>query len=104
MPTAEQSGSASLSGQPRGWLASAAAPGRTLLRLAATCQALETVFTVVQWAALAWAAQDVFGRRTQPTWPTLGALFVGGLLAAGAAWSAARLQAAGGQRIAHAIR
>jgi ATP-binding cassette subfamily C protein CydD len=104
MPTAEQSGSASLSGQPRGWLASAAAPGRTLLRLAATCQALETVFTVVQWAALAWAAQDVFARRTQPTWPTLGALFAGGLLAAGAAWSAARFQAAGGQRIAHAIR
>ena len=56
MPTADQGGTASRSGQARGWLKSAAAPGRTFLWLAAGCQALETVFTVVQWAALAWAA------------------------------------------------
>jgi ATP-binding cassette subfamily C protein CydD len=104
MPTAEHGDTASLSGQARGWLTSAAAPGCTFLRLAATCQALETVFTVVQWAALAWVAQDVFTRQAQSSWPALGVLFGGGLFAAGAAWSAARFQAAGRQRIAHGIR
>src|SRR5689334_22567578 len=103
MPTAEHC-DGSLSEEPRSWLLAAAAPGRTELRLAATCQALETVFTVVQWAALAWVAQGVFGRRALPTWPELSLLFAGGLLAAGAAWSAARFQATGRQRIAHAIR
>ena len=104
MPTADQGGTASRSGQACGWLKSAAAPGRTFLWLAAGCQALETVFTVVQWAALAWAAQDVFARRAQPSWPTLGVLFAGGLFAAWAACSAGRFQAAGRQRIAHALR
>jgi ATP-binding cassette subfamily C protein CydD len=98
MPTAEAGGTA------RGWLESAATPGRTFLRLAAGCQALETVFTVVRWAALAWVAQDVLARRAPPTWPVLGVLFAGGLFAAAAAWSAARFQAAGHRRIAHAIR
>jgi ATP-binding cassette, subfamily C, bacterial CydD len=46
----------------------------------------------------------VLARRTQPTWPELAVLFAGGLLAAGAAWSAARFQAAGRQRISGAIR
>jgi ATP-binding cassette subfamily C protein CydD len=90
--------------EARRWLAAAAVPGRTLLRLAAACQVLETVFTVVQWTALAWIAQDALSRPTQPAWPALGVLFAGGLLAGGAAWSAAAFQATGGQRIAHAIR
>jgi ATP-binding cassette subfamily C protein CydD len=90
--------------EPGRWLRATAAPGRTSLRLAAVCQVMETVFTVVQWAALAWVAQDVFGRRTRPTWLELGVLFAGGLLAAGTAASAARFQAAARQRIAHAIR
>jgi ATP-binding cassette subfamily C protein CydD len=89
---------------PGGWLKSAAAPGRTFLRLAATCQALETVFTVVQWAALAWLAQGALALRAQLTWLTLGLLFGGGLLAAGTAWGAAKFEAAGRHRIAHAIR
>jgi ATP-binding cassette, subfamily C, bacterial CydD len=101
MPTAEQ-GDPGLSGAARGWL-EAAAPGCAALRLAAACQALETVFTVVQWAALAWVAQGLLGRR-QPSWSELAVLFAGGLLAGGAAWSAARFQNAGRQRIAHAIR
>jgi ATP-binding cassette subfamily C protein CydD len=104
MPTADQGATASPSTQARGWLTSAAVPGRAPLRLAAGCQVLETVFTVVQWAALASVAQDVFARRAQPTWPTLGILFAGALFAAGAACSAARFQAAGRQWIAHAIR
>jgi ATP-binding cassette, subfamily C, bacterial CydD len=103
MPTTEQ-GVAHLSEGPRRWLRAAAAPGRTALRLAALCQVMETVFTVVQWAALAWIAQGVLGRRTHPTWLELGVLFAGGLLAAGAASSAARFQAAARQRIAHTIR
>jgi ATP-binding cassette subfamily C protein CydD len=90
--------------QPRRWLQAAAEPGRTSLRLAAACQALETVFTVAQWAALAWIAQGVLSARTQPAPVELGVLLAGGLLAAGAAWSAARFQAAGRQRIAHALR
>jgi ATP-binding cassette subfamily C protein CydD len=62
------------------------------------------VFTVVQWAALAWIAQGVLDPRTQPTWLGLSVLVAGGLLAAGAAGNAARFQAAGRQRIAHALR
>jgi len=104
MPTAEEGGTASRPGPARGWLEFAAAPGQTFLRFAAGCQVLETVFTVVLWAALARIAEDVFAQRAQPTWPALGVLFAGGLLAAAAAWSAARFQAAGRQRIAHAIR
>ena len=104
MPTAERGDSAGLSQGTRGWLNAAAAPGRTSLRLAAACQALETVFTVVQWAALAWVAQAVLGCRVQPIRLELGALLAGGLLAGGAAWSAARCQAAGRQRISGAIR
>jgi ATP-binding cassette subfamily C protein CydD len=103
MPTAEP-GDASLSGAARGWLEAAAAPGRTALRLAATGQVLETVFTIVQWAALAWVAEGVLDRRAQPAWSELSVLFAGGLLAAAAAWSAARFQAAARHRIAQAIR
>jgi ATP-binding cassette subfamily C protein CydD len=103
MPTAEQGHAGTLSEEACGWLEAAAAPGRTSLRLAGTCQALETVFTVVQWAALAWVAQGVLGRR-QPSWPELTVMFASGLLAGGAAWSAARFQNAGRRRIAHAIR
>jgi ATP-binding cassette subfamily C protein CydD len=88
----------------RGWLRSAARPGRILLRLAAAGQALETAFTVAQWAALAWVAQDALARRARPAWPELGILFAAGLLAAVAAWAAARCRAAGGRRISNAIR
>jgi len=104
MPTAEQGDAATLSEEAHGWLSAAAAPGRSSLRLAGTCQALETVFTVIQWAALAWVAQGVLARRAHPTWPELTVLFAAGLLAGGAAWSAARFQAAGRERIAHAIQ
>jgi ATP-binding cassette, subfamily C, bacterial CydD len=104
MRMTERGGIADLSEESRRWLAAAVAPGRGPLRLAATCQALETVFIVVQWAALAWVAQGVFDRRAQSVWLELGVLFTAGLLAGGAAWSAARFQAAGRRRIAHAIR
>ncbi|MDX6253265.1 MAG: hypothetical protein QOF10_6625, partial [Kribbellaceae bacterium] len=60
---AEQGDAATLSEHRRNWLATAAAPGRTPLRIAATCQAFETMFTVVQWSALAWIAQGVLVRR-----------------------------------------
>jgi ATP-binding cassette subfamily C protein CydD len=90
--------------EARGWLTAAATPGRGCLRLAAICQVLETVFTVVQWAALAWIAQAVLDHRARPGWPELCILFAGGLLAAGATWSATRFQAAGRRRIADAIR
>jgi ATP-binding cassette subfamily C protein CydD len=90
---------------PRRWLRAAAEPGRAALRLAAASQALETVFTVVQWAALAWVAQGVLDRGTrQPPWLGLGVLLGAGLLAAGANSKAARYQAQGRRRIAHAIR
>jgi ATP-binding cassette, subfamily C, bacterial CydD len=88
----------------RGWLNAAAVPGRSWLQLAATAQTLETVFTVVQWAALAWVAQGLVAGRMQLYWPALGLLFAGGILAAGATSSAARLQAAGRQRISRGIR
>src|SRR5207244_1128566 len=88
----------------RGSLIGAAAPGRSTLRLAGTCQVLETVFTVVQWAALAWVAHGVLAHRARPTWPELAVLLAGGLLAGGATWTAARFQAAGRQRISGAIR
>jgi ATP-binding cassette subfamily C protein CydD len=104
MPTAEPDETARLPSEVRGWLKAAAAPGRRFLRLAAICQALDIVFTVVQWAALARIAQGALSHRAKPSWPELGVLFAGGLLAAAAAWSAARVQAAGRQRIAHAIR
>jgi ATP-binding cassette subfamily C protein CydD len=88
----------------RGWLQSAAGPGRTLLRLAAAGQTLETLFTVAQWAALAWVAQDMLAGRARPAWPELGILFAAGLLAAVTAWAAARCRAAGSRRISNAIR
>src|SRR5688572_24428713 len=90
--------------EARSWLEAAAAPGRKALRLAATCQALETVFTIVQWAGLAQVAQSVFGRGLRPGWPELGVLLAGGLLAAAAAWGAARSQAAGRRQISSAVR
>jgi ATP-binding cassette, subfamily C, bacterial CydD len=88
----------------RAWLRAAAAPGRGLLRLAAGCQVLETAFTMVQWAGLAWTAQDVLGRRALPAWPALALLAGGGLAGAAAAWASARLSAAGGRTISSAIR
>ncbi|HEV7663061.1 MAG TPA: ATP-binding cassette domain-containing protein [Chloroflexota bacterium] len=88
----------------RRWLNAAAAPGCSWLRLAATCQTLEAAFTIVQWAALAWVAQEVLAGRAHPSWPALGALLAGGLLAALATASAARFQAAGRQRISRVIR
>jgi ATP-binding cassette, subfamily C, bacterial CydD len=108
MPMAEQLATAGLpeaaAEEARDWLKAAAAPGRTWLRLAAACQALETVFTVVQWAALARVAQGALAGRAQPTWPELGVLLASGLLAGVAAWAAGRFQAAGRQRITGAIR
>src|SRR3954452_4354579 len=107
MPRAEPGHAAPLATRSDGvrrWLDGAAAPGRTTLRLAGGCQVLETVFTIVQWAALAWVAQNVLVRRAPPTWPEFGVLLAGGLLAAGAGWSAGRFQAVGRRRIAHGVR
>ncbi len=99
--TTDQAGTATV--ETREWLAAAAMPGRRWLLPAAGCQALETAFTIVQWAGLAFVARELLdGGR--PNWWGLGIVFGGGLLAAGAIWSAARLQAAGRRRIAHAIR
>ncbi|MFI7067203.1 ATP-binding cassette domain-containing protein [Kribbella sp. NPDC050124] len=89
--------------EARRWLAAAASPGRRSLLSAAGCQALETTFTVVQWTGLAWVAQYVLDGAL-PSWQSAGALFGGGLLAAGAAWNTARFQAAGRRRIAHVLR
>ena len=104
MRTTEPGVPADPSEDTRRWLSAAAAPGRIQLRLAAACQVLETVFTVVGWAALAWVAQAVLAGGEQPAWPALGILGAGGLLAAAAAWSAKRFQATGRQRISVAIR
>jgi ATP-binding cassette subfamily C protein CydD len=104
MPMAEQGATAKLSEDSRSWLEAAAAPGRNSLRFAALCQVLETVFTVVQWAALAWTAQGVLGRRAHHAWPELAVLLAGGLLAGVAAWGGARFQAAGRRRISYSIR
>ncbi|MFI6833776.1 ABC transporter ATP-binding protein/permease [Kribbella sp. NPDC050241] len=98
--TTDQTGTATV--EAGEWLAAAAAPGRRWLLLAAGCQALETTFTIVQWAGLAWVAHCVLDAR--PSWQGAGVLFGGGLLAAGAAWRTARFQAVGRQRIAQAIR
>ena len=89
--------------ETRAWLATSARPGLPVLRLAAGSQVLETVFTVVQWTGLAWLAQDILHRRTQPIWG-LALLAAGGLVAAVATWGAARLQAVARRRITHAIR
>jgi ATP-binding cassette subfamily C protein CydD len=86
------------------WLEAAAAPGRGRLTVAAACQTSETIFTILVWAALAVIAEGSLLRNTPPSWPELAALFGGGLVAAGAAWSAARFQAAGRWRIGRAIR
>jgi ATP-binding cassette subfamily C protein CydD len=85
------------------WLTATAAPGRRWLMLAGGCQTLETLFTVVQWAGLARVARDLL-HHVRPGRPGLGLLLAGGLLAAGAAWAAARCQAIGRHRIAHSIR
>jgi ATP-binding cassette, subfamily C, bacterial CydD len=90
--------------QARTWLMAAAAPGRAFLRLAATCQVLETVFAIVQWTGLAWIAQGVLSRRAWPGWPELTVLSGGGRLAAAAGWAATRCAAAGRQRIGGCIR
>src|SRR5260370_4221339 len=90
---------ASLPDDARSWLKAAAGPGRGRLRRAATCQALETAFMVVQWAGLAWAAQDVLTRRALPAWPALVMLGAGGLLTAAAVWASARSAAPGPQQI-----
>jgi len=95
---------AGLQSDARAWLDAAATPGRGRLRLAAACQALETVFTVVQWAGLAWAAQEALSHRVLPAWPAVGLLTAGGLAGAAAGWGAARAAAAGHQQIAAAIR
>jgi ATP-binding cassette subfamily C protein CydD len=97
-------GDAEVSEQTRLWLRTAATPGRRSLRYAAACQVLETVFLVIQWAALARIAQGVLARNAQPTSFELIALIAGGLLAAATGWSAARFQAAGRRQIAHTIR
>ncbi|TCC16861.1 ABC transporter ATP-binding protein/permease [Kribbella speibonae] len=89
--------------EARNWLAATAAPGRQWLLLAAACQALDTAFTVVQWAGLAWVARDVLD-GSRPSLPGSGLLLGGGLLSAGAAWSTTRFQAAGRRRIAEAVR
>src|SRR5712692_240806 len=86
------------------WLEAAAAPGRGRLTVAAACQTSETIFTILVWVALAVIAEGSLLRNTPPSWPELAALFGGGLVAAGAAWSAARFQAAGRWRIGRAIR
>ncbi|TCO17237.1 ATP-binding cassette subfamily C protein CydD [Kribbella steppae] len=99
--TTDQAGTATV--EAREWLAAAATPGRRWLLSAAGCQALETAFTIVQWAGLALIAGDVLA-GDRPSRLGLAVLFGGGLLAAGAAWSSARFQAVGRQRIAHAIR
>jgi ATP-binding cassette subfamily C protein CydD len=88
----------------RRWLEEVAGPGRPWMRPAAAGQALEAAFTVLQWAGLAWVAQEVFDAHRPPGWPALGLLFAGGLLAAAAGWSAARCQAGGRALIAMAIR
>lgn len=100
----ERPGTATPGQDSRAWLAAAAVPGHRPLWLAAACQVLETVFTVAQWTALAWIAADALNHRTQPTWTQAGFLLLGGLLAAGATWGAARSQAAGHRRISAAIR
>jgi len=99
--TTDQPGTATV--EVREWLAAAASPGRRWLLPAAGCQALETAFTIVQWAGLAMIAGEVLN-GDRPTWLGLGVLFGGGLLAAAATWGTARLQAAGRLRIAHAMR
>jgi ATP-binding cassette, subfamily C, bacterial CydD len=90
--------------QARIWLTAAAAPGRAFLRLAATFQVLETVFAIIQWTGLAWIAQGALSRNALPSWPELGVLSGGGLLAGPAAWAAERCAAAGRQRISGSIR
>ena len=104
MTTSDHAETVGPSDEARSWLKAAAAPGLGFLRLAATSQALETVFTVVQWAAFASVAQGVLTHRAQPGWRALVIMFAGGLLAAAAAGCTTRFQAAGRQRIAHAIR
>jgi ATP-binding cassette subfamily C protein CydD len=104
MRAAEPGVPADPSEDTRRWLSAAAAPGRIQLGLAAACQVLETVFTVLGWVALAWVAQAVLDGGEQPTWPALAILGAGGLLAAAAAWCAKRLQATGRRRISVAIR
>jgi ATP-binding cassette subfamily C protein CydD len=93
-----------LASAARDWLDAAAAPGRGSLRIAAACQVLETVFAVVRWVALAWLAEPMLTRGADPRLPQLGMLFAGGLLAASAAWGAARFQATGRRQISSAIR
>lgn len=101
--TSEQAGTATSAVETREWLSGAAAPGRRWMLLTACCQAFETAFTIVQWAGLALVARDVLN-GVRPSWQGSGILMGCGLLAAAAAWSTARFQAVGRQRIAHAIR
>lgn len=87
----------------RSWLNAAATPGRECLRLAAACQTLVTIFSIIEWAGLAWVAQIVLAGHP-PELPELSVMLAAGLLAAGAAASASRFQATGRQRISRTIR
>lgn len=88
----------------RRWLADAAGPGRFALRLAAVAEIFETAAAIVQWVGLAWIAHTVIDGRSRPDALLLVVLVSGGLLAAGAAWSAAYLQAVGRRRITTGVR
>jgi ATP-binding cassette subfamily C protein CydD len=86
------------------WLRVVAAPGRMPLRLAGAAQALETLFTVGVWAALAWIAQGALADRAHPTPVQLALLLATGLLTGAAVWCAAHFQSAGRRRIGSSIR
>jgi len=89
----------------QGWLAAAAEPGRTPLRVSAFAGSLQTLFTCVQWAGLALIAQ---ASLTQPRGPSLGGglilLVVGGASAALAGYAADRNAARAGLAIEDGVR
>ncbi|MEV1065397.1 ATP-binding cassette domain-containing protein [Streptomyces sp. NPDC050263] len=86
------------------WLTECAAPGRHWFGLSGSAQALDTLFTIARWGALAWTAQAVMDRaRAHETWGLV-AFAVTSALAAGAGWSAGTLAERGARTVATGLR
>jgi ATP-binding cassette subfamily C protein CydD len=87
------------------WLAACAAPGRQWFLLAGTLQALETLFTIVRWGALAWTAQAVMDDRAGAHEARgLAAFAVASVGAVGAGWMAGTFAERGARAVATGLR
>ncbi|MFI6279237.1 ABC transporter ATP-binding protein/permease [Streptomyces sp. NPDC050988] len=86
------------------WLTACAAPGRHWFGLSGSAQALETLFTIARWGALAWTAQAKMDRAAAHERWGLVAFAVTSVLAVGAGWTAGTLAGRGARAVATGLR